>query len=237
MSNVRGCLIGLALVAGGSSAFAASRSRERTDGARSAPLSGDARTAAPAAPVPPARQSWCLDELKAAGARYSSASSAPGDAVPCLIVDPVILESAAMEGGDGRVDFSDRPRLACAMALRLTRFTAGPLKDIARRQFGKELVSVATGPGYECRPRNRQAGAKISAHGAGLAVDISSLGFARRDAMVVVQGPAAFLLEVEKTACEWFNTVLGPGSDVFHRDHLHIDLEPRGKSGDVKYCR
>ena len=40
------------------------------------------------------------------------------------------------------------------------------------RAFGKPLASISTGPGYECRPRNRMAGAKISSHGQGDAADV-----------------------------------------------------------------
>lgn len=36
-----------------------------------------------------------------------------------------------------------------------------------------------------------------------------------------------------KGACGTFNTVLGPGSDRFHRDHLHFDTA-RGRG---PYCR
>ena len=50
--------------------------------------------------------------------------------------------------------------------------------------------------------------------------------------------------EVEKTfwatfqtnACAAFHTVLGPGADAFHQNHVHVDLEPRGRNGDTKYC-
>ena len=28
-------------------------------------------------------------------------------------------------------------------------------------------------------------------------------------------------------ACGWFTTVLGPGSDGYHEDHIHVDLAVR----------
>jgi Extensin-like protein C-terminus len=36
-----------------------------------------------------------------------------------------------------------------------------------------------------------------------------------------------FLRDVHAAACEQFNTVLGPGSNVYHADHLHLDLMRR----------
>ena len=38
-------------------------------------------------------------------------------------------------------------------------------------------------------------------------------------------------------ACGYFHTVLGPGSDSYHRTHWHFDLEVRGSQGDGKYCK
>jgi len=32
---------------------------------------------------------------------------------------------------------------------------------------------------------------------------------------------------MKKTACLRFSTVLGPGADLYHEEHLHIDLAAR----------
>src|SRR5262249_48941527 len=34
----------------------------------------------------------------------------------------------------------------------------------------------------------------------------------------------AFLRHVHAGACQYFNTVLGPGADAFHYNHIHVDL-------------
>jgi hypothetical protein len=39
---------------------------------------------------------------------------------------------------------------------------------------------------------------------------------------------------VSEEACQGFMTVLGPGSDSYHRDHIHLDLQNR-PSGQ-HYC-
>jgi hypothetical protein len=36
-----------------------------------------------------------------------------------------------------------------------------------------------------------------------------------------------FLHDVQLAACEQFTTVLAPGSNVFHYDHIHVDLMRR----------
>src|SRR3712207_7448047 len=38
---------------------------------------------------------------------------------------------------------------------------------------------------------------------------------------------ASFQSAIQKAACPIFNTVLGPGSDAAHGDHLHLDLRER----------
>jgi hypothetical protein len=36
-----------------------------------------------------------------------------------------------------------------------------------------------------------------------------------------------FLRDVEAAACQQFTTVLAPGSNVYHYDHIHVDLMRR----------
>jgi hypothetical protein len=46
---------------------------------------------------------------------------------------------------------------------------------------------------------------------------------------------AAFQTSVQKGACAAFATVLGPGSDAAHSDHLHLDQ--RGRRGGYRICQ
>jgi len=39
--------------------------------------------------------------------------------------------------------------------------------------------------------------------------------------------PQSFRQRVRDAACERFNTVLGPGSDPYHAEHIHVDLAER----------
>jgi hypothetical protein len=36
-----------------------------------------------------------------------------------------------------------------------------------------------------------------------------------------------FLRDIQAAACQQFNTVLAPGSNVYHYDHIHVDLMRR----------
>ncbi len=50
---------------------------------------------------------------------------------------------------------------------------------------------------------------------------------------------SAFLHEIHAGACQHFTTVLGPGADVFHYNHFHLDLAMHGSTntGPRRYCR
>ena len=43
-----------------------------------------------------------------------------------------------------------------------------------------------------------------------------------------------FMRDIQAAACEHFTTVLAPGSNRFHYDHIHVDLMRR--SSGVRIC-
>lgn len=190
-------------------------------------------------PASPPAVEGCFRQLAERGALFEPAE-APEASGTCAVTDPVRLR-AIVDGGL-TVDLPDRPLLSCAFALVLTGFTRDLTLPLARGLAGSGLVAFGTGPGFACRPRNRVAGARPSAHGRGEAVDIG--WFALADGRRIVVGDAAsdatavrFVGAVQRAACGWFTTVLGPGSDAAHADHLHIDLERRGRTGDHRLCQ
>jgi hypothetical protein len=158
----------------------------------------------------------------------------------CIIAEPVMLISITANSSKP-ILFPDRPLLSCAMAELLGRFSLETALPMAVSTFGKPLASISTGPGYECRPRNRQSGAKISSHGQGSAIDIIAMELAGGRKISVEkpedEGTIRFLAEFRTAACTAFNTVLGPGSDSSHANHIHIDIAPRGKKGNAKFCQ
>ena len=108
---------------------------------------------------------------------------------------------------------------------------------VGRRGGG--LAGLQVVASYSCRTRNNVKGAKISEHGKGRAVDIAGLTLANGETITVKQGwknrrDRRLLSKVRAQACGPFGTVLGPGSDRYHSDHLHLDTA-RYRSGP--YCR
>jgi hypothetical protein len=185
----------------------------------------------------------CIGGLTALGAVIERPAAIPASPYPaCKIVDPVILISAKDPTRPGKsIIFHERPLLSCKMAARLATFSVSNAAPLAKSFLGHTITSISTGPGYECRPRNRQAGAKISSHGQGNAIDIATIkleggriiSIEKPDKAATIQ----FLTALRFSACTTFNTVLGPGADDAHANHIHLDLEPRGKTGSAKFCQ
>jgi hypothetical protein len=78
-----------------------------------------------------------------------------------------------MLAGGARVELKPAPMLRCTFA----ESVAGWLRDEAAprvEKIGSALKTVETDDDFECRGRNRVAGAKVSEHGKGNAVDLRS---------------------------------------------------------------
>ncbi len=141
--------------------------------------------------------------------------------------DMVILKAVRL-ADRAPVEIKPSPLLRCAMAEQL----ADWVRDVAAPDLqtsGANLASVDTHDDYECRSRNRLAGAKISEHGKGNAVDVRAFTLSDGHVMLLTD-PAvdAHLREqLRDAACRDFTTVLGPGADPFHAGHIHLDLVAR----------
>lgn len=107
---------------------------------------------------------------------------------------------------------------------------------VGRLGGGLEKLQIAGS--YACRPRNNQRGNKISEHGKGHAIDVAALILENGAVISVLKDwgrgrQGKILKAIRRAACGPFTTVLGPGSDSFHRDHLHVDTA-RGRG---PYCK
>lgn len=199
--------------------------------------SSPTRQAAPsgAGPLP----GVCLASLRAAGA---VAEPAPAPDPGCAIEEPVRLTGLADPTEPGRtLALPDRPVVACRFALAFFGWAGGVAGPVLKAGRSAGLKAIRTGPGFECRGRNRQAGAKLSAHGTGLALDIAGFEFADGTSFAIGgrHEPAteAAMATIRTAACGWFTTVLGPGSDPFHADHLHLDVMLHGSSDRYRICQ
>ncbi len=113
----------------------------------------------------------------------------------------------------------------------------GAIPAVGRRGGG--VASLRVVASYSCRSRNSQAGARLSEHATGNAIDIAAIGLANGSEIAVLSGwedrrEGPVLQEMHRSACGTFGTVLGPDADRFHQDHFHFDVASY-RSGS--YCR
>lgn len=136
--------------------------------------------------------------------------------------------------GEGSVPLKSRALLACPAITTTDRWFAEIVQPAAILYFGQPVAGVNAGS-YSCRSMNNKAGAPRSEHSYGNAVDIMSLTLGDGRVVTVLKGwrgtpqEQEFLREIFVGACRYFSTVLGPGADAHHNDHLHLDLARHAK--------
>jgi len=123
--------------------------------------------------------------------------------------------------------------LACPIVSVLDRWLADSVQPAAQRWFGARVVEIKQISAYSCRGMNGDSRAHISEHAFGNALDIAGFTLADgrhvsvRDGWKGMPEEQGFLRDVQAAACQQFNTVLAPGSNVHHYDHIHVDLMRR----------
>jgi hypothetical protein len=205
----------------------------KTDAAPTPPERPAAIAATPPAPPP---SDACLVELTALGADAAKADVPSASDARCVVDAPVRLKSVTTR--EGKVAIHGEPLVSCEAARAAAAHIVQTVAPLATGATGVALSGI-TAAGFECRPRNRAPGGKLSAHGMGKAFDIMAFQFADGSSFTVAAPGerATFLNGARKAACGYFTTVLGPGSDEAHRDHLHLDIEAHGASGYARICQ
>jgi hypothetical protein len=184
----------------------------------------------------------CLSVLKAAGFDIEAAEQPSNSNEHCHIEAPVRLKAVPVPSRPGTtVRLADEPMLTCRFADRLGHWIGDLVAPLVTGIKERELRAVRTGPGFECRNRNRAKTGKLSVHAEGLAIDIASFEFTNGSSLRVKpeagSAPDPALAALRTAACGWFTTILGPGSDEAHHDHLHVDIEQHGSSERYRICQ
>ncbi len=200
------------------------------------PASFAVMRAAPSTPLPPVAAPKPTGKFGAIcgsrAIRGQRLSAIPGKLRGCGQAKPVKVSEVS------GVRLSPAAIMDCTTASALDKWVRkGVVPAVGRLGGGPAELKVAAG--YSCRTRNNKPGAKISEHGRGKAVDISGLTLKNGVKISVLKGwrdpiQGKILKEMHSSACGTFGTVLGPNSDRYHKDHLHLDTASyRGGA----YCR
>lgn len=184
----------------------------------------------------------CVAGLKEAGFEIEPAEPPQVSNDLCRIDTPVRLKAVPVSTRpETAVRLANQPILACRFAGPFGHWIGDLVAPLVAGIKGSDLKAVQTGPGFECRNRNRAVTGKLSAHAQGLAIDIAGFDLANGTTLRIKPeadtAPDPALAALRQAACGWFTTILGPGSDEAHHDHLHIDIEQHGSSDRYRICQ
>lgn len=147
---------------------------------------------------------------------------------------------------EGRVALKSTGTLACPMIASIDRWVKDVVQPAAMARFGQPIAEVSSMGTYGCRSINNRRSGRLSEHSFGNAIDIGGFRLADGREIKIVRDwtrggeqEKAFLRELHTGACDHFTTVLGPGADVFHYNHFHLDLAMHGNTsrGPRRICR
>ena len=150
---------------------------------------------------------------------YTPPRLGPSQGSPVRNFGPVVLKPTAT--------------LACPIVSALDRWLSDSVQPAARRWFGTGVAEIKQISAYSCRGMNGNSNTHISEHAFGNALDIAAFTLADGRRISVKDGwkglpeEQGFLRDIQGAACQQFNTVLAPGSNVYHYDHIHVDLMRR----------
>lgn len=146
---------------------------------------------------------------------------------------PATPSSAPQVASVGPVALKPAATLACPIVSALDRWISESVQPAAMRWFGQPVVEIKQISAYSCRGMNGDPGAHISEHAFGNALDVAAFTLADGRRIVVETSwrgapeEQGFLRDVQGAACQQFTTVLAPGSNKYHYNHIHVDLMRR----------
>lgn len=182
----------------------------------------------------PATEKACRSRLKQLGVTYKDLPSiASGKG--CQI--PYPIEVTQLSGG---IKIQPAAKLNCQITDAFAQWVKNELAPAARLRYMSGVSSIRQLSSYSCRTMNSKRGAPMSEHASGNAIDVGKITL-NSGQSISVKKPGFFsfrekslLKTVRSDSCKYFNTVLGPGSDIHHKDHFHFDMRAR-KTG-YRHC-
>jgi hypothetical protein len=182
----------------------------------------------------PASEKACRQRLQRLGVKFRDVPRISRGR-SCGIEWPVELS-----GLSGGIQIKPAAQVNCQITEAFARWVKDELVPSSRMRYLSGVSAIHQMSSYSCRTMNSQKGAAMSEHAKGNAIDVGKIVLKNGKAIVIEKkGFFAFrekglLKAVRGDSCKYFSTVLGPGSDRFHKDHFHFDLRAR-KSG-YRHC-
>jgi hypothetical protein len=182
----------------------------------------------------PASEIACRQQLRKLGVDFRDLPRIQ-DGPSCGIDYPIELR-----GLSGNIDVKPAVKLNCQVTEAFAKWVKYELAPSSRYRYWSGVKTIRPLGGYSCRTMNSRRGNPMSEHARGNAIDVGKFVLKNgKEIDVRKKGLFAFrerglLKAVRADSCKYFNTVLGPGSDPFHKDHFHFDL--RTRTSGYRHC-
>ena len=178
-----------------------------------------------------------LPQRGAAPPRMQPASNAPTYAPPQQQQRPLPalgpMRGPQVTGAIQPAAVTPAATLSCPIVSALDRWVNEGVQPAAFRWFGAQVVEIKQISAYSCRQMNGAGGHGVSEHAFGNALDVAGFILADGRKISVQHGwqgspeEQGFLHDVQLSACDMFTTVLAPGYNAAHYNHIHVDLMRR----------
>jgi hypothetical protein len=186
-------------------------------------------SAATAAPATPSACQLRLAKMAVFEALPTLVGAGECGATDVVLMDTVMLPDKT------KVAVLPPATMRCPMAEEVARWVR---EDIAPavKDIGPPLRGLDNFASYDCRGRNNIRAAQLSEHGHADALDVRGFRLAdgRTLGLTDVMVAKDWREAIKASVCARFSTVLGPGSDGYHEEHIHLDLAQR--HNDYRVC-
>jgi hypothetical protein len=185
---------------------------------------------------PPQRANDIPDDAILPPGRERQAShpqTRPAYNVPTYSLPPALGPARAPAVSSAMAQVTPPATLACPLVSALDRWVAEGVQPAAIRWFGSSVVEIKQISSYACREMVGSGTSTVSEHAFGNALDVAGFTLADGRKITVKDGwhgtpeEQGFLHDVQLSACDMFTTVLAPGYNVYHYNHIHVDLMRR----------
>ena len=196
---------------------------------------------APPAPPPlsaamPNSELQCRQQLRQLGVVFQD-KPAISQGAACQVPYPVSLR-----GLSGNIAVRPAVTLNCQVTLAFAKWVKNELAPSARLRYLSGISTIIPLGGYSCRRMNNSAQRynPMSEHAHGNAIDVGKFVLKNGHAIDIRKKglfsfrEGALLKAVRSDSCNYFDTVMGPGSNKEHWNHFHFDL--RERKGGRRYC-
>lgn len=180
----------------------------------------------------PQEETECRERLAATGTAFKPLPPIAEGACGA----PFPLEVSMLPDG---VAVSPPVTLTCRATEALAKWTRDSVLAEADARLHRRPAKLLAGTSYQCRGVNHDPAAKLSEHAFANGLDLAGFAFEGDTKMMIgTQKPGSaeegFQSAVRASACSFFSTVLGPGTEA-HGEHLHVDM--RGRSNGYSICQ